>query len=78
MHRLTHWHACVATAYFLQTCLTLPVLSLQDHHAFWWVSVCTVYPVVKSTSLEACCCRARLYISCSAHHTYICDITHMD
>ena len=51
--------------------LTLLVLSLQDHHAFWLVPMCTIYRVVKSTSPEACCHQVRLSAPCCVHHIYI-------
>ena len=46
------------------------VPSLQDHCAFRLVPVCTVCQVVKLTSLEACCCRARLSTPHYACHNY--------
>ena len=55
-------------------CLTLLVPSLQDHHAFWFVPMCTIYRVVKSTSLEACCHQARLSAPCCMHHIYMKDL----
>ena len=55
-------------------CLTLGVPSPQDRHAFWLVPVCTIYWVVKFTSLEAHYQKGKIFMPhrCGIHHNYWC------